>query len=213
LSTFAGMDGGEIIAALKRLHVPHDRIAAAIDRERSVATKMLNGQRRIQAAEIAPLLALVEEFQSQHHPLGALTLPNGPLASAEAQRLAGYAAIAFLPAYAGEFAREVMVPRLMLDKLQARADDLRMMTVRGDAMAPRFCHGDTLCIDLRDRSAAQGGAFCIRVDDDHLVRIVQRLPGPGLLRASAVNPDFPPADVDADHLQIVGRVVWFARFL
>lgn len=56
-----------IVEALKRLHVPHDRIAEAIGRDRTAATKMLNGIRSMKAHEIEPLRALVAEFERPSH--------------------------------------------------------------------------------------------------------------------------------------------------
>lgn len=59
------MDSAEIVAELKRLRVPHDRIAAVINRDRTAATKMLNGSRSVKANEIQGLEALIREFR-QH---------------------------------------------------------------------------------------------------------------------------------------------------
>lgn len=59
------MDSRQIIAALKELRVPHDRIAAVIGRDRSAATKMLNGKRSVKVNEVAPLTDLIEEFRAK----------------------------------------------------------------------------------------------------------------------------------------------------
>jgi len=57
------MDSRQIIAALKELRVPHERIASAIGRDRSAATKMLSGKRSVKANEIAALTALIDEHR------------------------------------------------------------------------------------------------------------------------------------------------------
>ena len=48
-----------VLAALKRLGAPHDRIAEAINRDRTAATKMMNGTRAIKHEELPALSALV----------------------------------------------------------------------------------------------------------------------------------------------------------
>lgn len=67
------MDSRQIIAALKELRVPHDRIGEALGRDRSAATKMLNGKRSVKANELEPLRALVEEYRG-----GDASLPTEP---------------------------------------------------------------------------------------------------------------------------------------
>lgn len=59
------MESGEILAALKRLRVPHDAIAAAIGRDRTAATKMLAGRRSIKVTEVGALTALVREHEAR----------------------------------------------------------------------------------------------------------------------------------------------------
>lgn len=53
------MNPDEIIAALKELKVPHAEIALAIGRDRTAATKLLNGQRQMKADETVALQRLV----------------------------------------------------------------------------------------------------------------------------------------------------------
>jgi hypothetical protein len=57
---------GEIIAALKAYRVTHDRIAGVIGRDRTAATKMLQGKRGIKVNEIDPLTQLVETVIREH---------------------------------------------------------------------------------------------------------------------------------------------------
>lgn len=58
----------QILAVLRARRVPHDRIAEAINRDRSAATKMLNGIRSIKASEIGPLTELALEALREVRP-------------------------------------------------------------------------------------------------------------------------------------------------
>lgn len=62
---WAAMDSENMILTLKRLHVPHERIAEAIGRDRTAATKMLAGKRSVKASEMAPLLELLREYEPE----------------------------------------------------------------------------------------------------------------------------------------------------
>jgi hypothetical protein len=72
------MEPAEIIANLKAYRVTHDRIAAVIGRDRTAATKMLNGSRSIKANEIAPLQGLVEEARRETGGVAPIALEPAP---------------------------------------------------------------------------------------------------------------------------------------
>lgn len=203
------MEAGGIVEALRRLRVTHERIAEVIERDRSAATRLLAGKRKVQPNEIEPLLRLIAEVQEGAEPL-ALLAPAPPETTPDVE----YAVIQALPAFPGSPAARPLFPRTLLEALGARPQDLRQITVRGDAMAPMFLNGDCLLIDLRDRSAAQGGPFAMWVDgDDYAVRLVQRLRDHSRFRVQAVNPAYPTEDLDADQVRIMGRPVWMSRRL
>ena len=67
------MDSRQIIAALKELRVPHERIAEVIGRDRSAATKMLGGKRSVKVNEVEGLTALIAEYRQ-----GGAELPREP---------------------------------------------------------------------------------------------------------------------------------------
>lgn len=202
------MDAGGIVEALKRLQVPHERIAAAIGRERSVATKLMNRRRRILADEIEPLVRLISEAQDLSDPLPPIVRSVADDPASE------YASVQALPAFPGAPVTRALVPRVLLDQLGAKPQDLRQITIRGDAMTPMFCNGDEVLIDLRDCSAAQGGPFALWSGaDDYTVRLVQRLRELGRIRIAAVNASYPVEEADTDQVRIMGRPVWLSRRL
>jgi phage repressor protein C with HTH and peptisase S24 domain len=107
-----------------------------------------------------------------------------------------------------------LLPRTLIEQeLRARPDDLRLMEVRGDSMAPLFQHGDYLLIDTRDRDPVQPGPFALRRGDGYVLKNVERLGPSGRLRLFASNPQYTAEEADPQDMAIVGRPVWYARRL
>lgn len=204
------MDAAGIIEALKRLGVPHDRVGAAIGRERSVGTKLLNGTRSMKAGEMPALQALVAEFEKD---AGENFAPDPTI---------DYVPVEILPTFAGmggggtgDAARETaLLPRrLVQDELRAKAHDLLVINVRGNSMEPLFRHGDQLIIDCRDTNPLQPGPFALLYDDGYVVKNVAWVEKRTKLRVSSSNTEFGSEDYDPDEIRIMGRPVWFARRL
>lgn len=217
--TFAPMDAAGIIAALKRLNVPHERIASAIGRDRTAATKLLSGTRSLKATEITPLLALVQEFGGDH--VG--NTPDLPLVDGSHS----YVSVEVLPTFAGmggggtgdgDSHTALVSRRLVEDELHARPQDLLLVDVRGDSMlnpqtGKGFAHGDQLLIDKRDTNPRQPGAFALWYDDGYVVKNVEIIRKTGKLRIFSNNPAYSDDEADPDEVTIMGRPVWFARRL
>jgi len=208
------MDAEGIIESLKRNRVPHDRIATAIGRDRTAATKMLKGTRSVKATEIPALLALVKEFEGEN--IG--NMPEHPLADPDQD----YVRVEVLPTYAGmggggtgdgDVEMALISRRLVQGELRAKPADLLLINVRGNSMEPLFRHGDQLLIDRRDTNPLQPGPFAILYSDGYVVKNVAWIEKRTKLRVSSSNPDFGPEDYEPDEIHIMGRPVWFARRL
>lgn len=204
------MDSEAIVAALKRLGVPHQEIADAIKRDRTAATKLLNGARRVQAAEIGPLVDLVRRYEAD----------AGEVADVPALR--SYVQVEVLPTYAGmggggsgdgDQALALLPRDLVEDDLRAKPSDLLLIHVRGNSMEPHFMHGDQLVIDKRDRSPVQPGPFALWDGDGYVVKNVELVSRRSRLRVFSSNPLYSPQEYEPDDVQIMGRPVWFARRL
>ena len=205
------MESTEIIAALKRLGVKHEDIAEALNRERSVGTKLMNGGRAIKANEVPALLNLI----------------------AKAERDAGedqpgrddrdYIPVEVLPSFAGmggggsgegDVGTGLVPRRLVEDELRAKPSDMLLIDVRGDSMEPDFQHGDQILIDRRDTDPLQPGSFALWDGDGYVVKLVERVPQRrGWYRIFSANNRYTPYEVNADEIRIMGRPVWFARRL
>lgn len=206
------MDAEGIIAALKRLGVPHDLIAATIGRDRTAATKMLNGTRGMKAGEMEPLARLVAEYEKDAGEVGEQPM----------SLVRSYVEIEVLPTYAGmggggtgDGDRSLaLLPRsLVEDELRAKPGDLLVIHVRGDSMEPKFLDGDQIVIDRRERNPLQPGPFALWFDDGYVLKQVERIRATGKLRITSSNPAYSPDEADPDEVNIMGRPVWFMRRL
>jgi hypothetical protein len=220
------MNAADVLAALKRLRVPQAEIAAAIGRERSVASKMLRGARKMQVDEMPALRALVTKYEAargvQTPQLSApprVVHETGP-AGGDAGPLRDYVPIEVLPTglasgggSPGDRTTELLPRRLVEDELHARPQDLRLLQLRGDSMAPSFQHGDHLLIDTRDRDPVQPGPFALRLGNGYVLKNVERVGASGRLRLFPSNPQYTPDEADPQDVAIIGRPVWYARRL
>lgn len=202
------MDADSILAGLKRYAVPHDRIAEAISRDRTAATKMLNGQRTMKASEMPALAALVAEFEQD----------SGDAGDVPSTRVRSYVEVAVLPTYAGMGGggsgdgddAVALLPRdLVEDDLRAKPADLLIINVRGNSMEPIFQHGDQIVIDKRDRNPVQPGPFALWDGDGYVLKNVEK--HGRRLRVFSSNPVYSDRDADPEEIEIMGRPVWFAR--
>lgn len=209
--TATSMEPSNIVAALKRLGVPHEAISSAINRDRTSATKMLAGTRKVQADEIPALVKLIGEYE---HDTGEEMLE--PVAR-------DYLPIEILPSYAGmggggtgdgDRATALISRALVEDVLRARANDLLVIDARGDSMQPDFMHGDQILIDRRDNNPVQPGPFALWDGDGYVVKLVERIPNKrGWYKVSSANARYDSYEVNAEEIQIMGRPVWFGRRL
>jgi SOS-response transcriptional repressor LexA len=215
------MEAQEILRELKARSVPHQEIADAIGRERSAATKMIQGVRRVQVDEIPKLVELLKKYPSHVEHMG--NTPDLPVMDPQI----AYLPIPVLPTYAGmggggsgdSDQKTALLPRYLVeDELHARPEDLLLINVRGDSMMDPatgrgFLHGDQLLVDKRDRNPVQPGPFALWFDDGYVVKNVERIRSTGRLRIFSNNPAYSPDEVGPEDVSIMGRPVWVARRL
>lgn len=130
--------------------------------------------------------------------------------------------IEVLPTYAGmggggtgDGDRQVMSfsRGLIFDQLGASPKDLMAILVEGNSMEPDFLSGDQMLIDKRRLSIAQPGAFCLWDGDGYTVKYLEKVHGsdPHKVRVISRNSIYSSYEILAEELQIMGRVIWFAR--
>jgi len=85
---------------------------------------------------------------------------------------------------------------------------LSAIRVEGDSMEPLLRDGDEILVDLTERPF-RDGVHVVRIDDNLLVKRVAQT-GPGRFALLSQNLAYPPLEVEADSIEIIGRVVWKA---
>ena len=87
----------------------------------------------------------------------------------------------------------------------ARAQ-LSAIRVEGDSMEPLLNDGDEILVDRSPR-AFRDGIHVVRLGDTLMVKRVASA-GPGRIALLSQNLAYPPVEVAAEEVEIIGRVVW-----
>lgn len=86
------------------------------------------------------------------------------------------------------------------------AAQLSAIRVEGDSMEPLLRAGDEILVDRAPRTF-RDGVHVVRLSDKLVVKRVAAL-GAGRLSLLSQNMSYPPVEVGADEVEIIGRVVW-----
>lgn len=87
-----------------------------------------------------------------------------------------------------------------------QAGQLSAITVEGDSMEPLLRDGDEILVD-RTPHAFRDGIHVVRLSDTLMVKRVASAGG-GRLSLLSQNLAYPPVEVSAEEVEIIGRVVW-----
>lgn len=102
----------------------------------------------------------------------------------------------------------------IISELRVNVNQLSMLFVEGDSMAPTLSPGDTMMIVKDQGMAIQDGIYVVRLEGALLVKRLQRLPG-NQLKVKSDNPNYEPytMDLTKEHkdFAVIGRVVWAGR--
>ncbi|WP_265571081.1 S24 family peptidase [Sphingomicrobium nitratireducens] len=95
----------------------------------------------------------------------------------------------------------------------SRPDQLAVIRVEGDSMAPTLAEGDDILIDHGDAAGRlRDGIYVLRIDDALVVKRLALHPFDGRITIQSDNPAWPDwPDVPRGDLDIVGRVLWAGR--
>ncbi|MEM6476940.1 MAG: LexA family transcriptional regulator [Pseudomonadota bacterium] len=83
---------------------------------------------------------------------------------------------------------------------------LSAITVEGDSMEPLLNDGDEILVDRSER-AFRDGVHVVRLGDSLMVKRVASA-GAGRFALLSQNMAYPPVTVEAEDIEIIGRVVW-----
>jgi hypothetical protein len=92
-------------------------------------------------------------------------------------------------------------------------DQLSIIRVAGDSMAPTLADGDDILVDRGDCAARlRDGIYVLRIDDALVVKRLAVSPAARTVSIRSDNPAYPGwPDCDPGAVDVVGRVVWTGR--
>lgn len=95
----------------------------------------------------------------------------------------------------------------------AAREELNLIRVEGDSMAPTLTDGDDILVDRGDaKERLRDGIYVLRIDD---VLVVKRIALHPITRRVTVQSDNPAyadwPDCDPKDIDVIGRVIWSAR--
>lgn len=98
-------------------------------------------------------------------------------------------------------------------ELRLNPASLGVVEVQGDSMVPTLHSGDRVLVDHSDRNAALPGIYAIWDSNATVVKRLERVPAsaPLMLVLISDNKNHNQYTVPADLVNVIGRVVWFAR--
>jgi phage repressor protein C with HTH and peptisase S24 domain len=101
------------------------------------------------------------------------------------------------------------------DKLRAAPSMLRVLQVEGDSMLPTLEDGDTVLVDMNQRSPVPPGIFVLHDGMGLVAKRLEHIPmsDPPRLRIISDNPLYAPYECMAEEVNVIGRIRWFAREL
>jgi phage repressor protein C with HTH and peptisase S24 domain len=101
------------------------------------------------------------------------------------------------------------------DWLEQKGDPSQMvlMEVPGDSMSPEIKDGDTVLLDQRQRELFIGKIYAVRIDQEVMVRYLDRAPGKIILHGSNQWHDIEIGTHEdtSEMVNVLGRVVWWCR--
>ena len=158
---------------------------------------------------------LARHFNIAEHLLGAETNPAGtaglvPVKLLELAVSAGPGAIAG----SEQPVAQIGFDPVWLHRLTAAgADELNLVQVEGDSMAPTLLPGDDILVDRSDGEArVRDGIYVLRMEDSLLVKRLTLHPVTRRVTVQSDNPayaDWP--DCSPDEIHSIGRVIWAGR--
>lgn len=178
------------------------RLADAIGISRQKMTKIMTGERRVQASEIPAIVSFFDEIQLDQmgdapdvrSPPPDFLVPVATLDKGEAADL-GLA----LPA---------SYIRRMTNSDPGR---LAIIRAQGDTMEPTLHDGDLVLLDTSRRDLSWDGLFVIRHRSALQVKRIARSANRRDVRLISDNSRYPALEVPTADVDPVGRVLWYGR--
>lgn len=92
---------------------------------------------------------------------------------------------------------------------------LSVISVKGDSMEGVLNDGDTILVQQMNH-IRRDGLYVLRINDNLLVKRLQLMPG-NVVNVISANEAYPSFEIrldsESDDVQIIGKVLWFGRYL
>ena len=99
------------------------------------------------------------------------------------------------------------------NKLKLKPENLKIVFVSGDSMEPTLADGDMVLIDTARTKTTPAGVFVVFDGEGLMVKRLESISGGKLIRVTSDNNKYYSYDSPAGDINVVGKVVWFAREL
>jgi hypothetical protein len=98
-------------------------------------------------------------------------------------------------------------------ELRVESGSLRIIEVQGDSMEPTLRSGDRVMINSRDKRPSPPGVFALWDGYGVVVKRIELIPNsePATVKIISDNQNHNQYDRTVDEVNVIGRVVWFAR--
>lgn len=114
----------------------------------------------------------------------------------------------FVEGYEAVAASLALPPDYLRRITRARLDDLAIISVKGDSMAPTLNDDDIVMLDRSKVSTAYDGLFVLRFDEALHVKRLARGSKRGHVLIISDNKDYPPQEYPAAEIEVIGKVIW-----
>ncbi|MXY86381.1 MAG: helix-turn-helix transcriptional regulator [Chloroflexi bacterium] len=104
---------------------------------------------------------------------------------------------------------------LIRHEFRAKPEDLQMITVDGDSMAPVLSSGDRVLIDVSRKVPVPPGIFVIWDGMGLVAKRIEHVPNsdPPRIVLKSLNPEYDSYERLVEEVRVVGRAVWVSRRL
>ena len=99
-----------------------------------------------------------------------------------------------------------------LKEVATSTQNVILIDVDGDSMAPTLLNKDTVLIDMGRTELRGDRIYAIAIGDVVSIKRLQRL-GPNCIRVIADNPAYYTHEIHQSELHIIGQMIWFSRIV
>lgn len=190
---------------------------AEFERRSGVSYDVLNKLKRrngssTSAERAAMILATIEEADG-HEPTEKAGLSRNVgrtnlVPVYDIQASAGFGALVEYEERTGSLA---FPPDYLRILTSSSAQNLAIITVKGDSMEPTLLDDDVVLIDMTKRHIGYEGMFVLRHNDTLLVKRAGMAGQNGRVTLLSDNKIYPPVEAAIEDINVVGKVLWYGR--